>query len=98
MASSFGNATPGDPVQPCPPPPQHWIEIQLLDSDGDPVPNEEYVVTLTDGSNAQGYLDGDGWARFAQLQDAGTCKVSFPRLDSKAWKYDHAEGPKSSGT
>lgn len=64
-----------------------------MDGDGDPVPEEEYLVTLTDGSIVRGYLDQGGWARFAPLQEGGTCKVSFPRLDSMAWKYDHAEGP-----
>ncbi len=94
MASSFGPTPVADPVQPCPSQQQtHWVEIRLLDDDGNPVPNEEYVVTLPDGSDMRGYLDAKGWARFAPLDDGGNCKVSFPGIDSDAWKYDHAEGP-----
>ena len=92
---SFSNDNVADPVQPCPlQEPLHWIEIRLIDSDGDPVPFEEYLVKLTDGSDARGYLDQDGWARLAPVQDPGLCTVSFPRLDSRVWQYDHAEGPK----
>ena len=94
--ASFSSDTVGDPIQPCSQmDPQHWIEIRLLDSDGDPVPFEEYLVTFTDGSDARGYLDQDGWARLAPVQEPGMCRVSFPRLESRIWKYDHAEGPKS---
>lgn len=93
MGSSFGNPDPADPVQPCPLQAGHWLEIRLVDGDGDAIAYEEYLVTLPDGSTAGGYLDEDGWARFAPIQEAGTCQVSFPRLDSPAWKYDHAQGP-----
>lgn len=97
MASSFGNAGVGDPVQGCPTdPPKHWVEIRLLDEDGNPVPNEEYLVTLPDGSDVHGYLDDKGWARFAPLDDAGTCEVSFPEIDGTAWQFDHSEGPRQS--
>ena len=47
----------------------------MLDNDGNPVPNEEYLVTLPDGSNVSGYLDDTGWARFAPLQQAGDCQI-----------------------
>ena len=96
MDTTFSDDASGDTVQPCPQTlPEHWIEIRLLDSDGDPVPFEEYLITLTDGSNANGYLDEGGWARLAPLPAAGMCTVCFPRLDSRTWSYDHAEGPKS---
>ena len=95
MASSFGNAGVGDPVQSCADrPPKHWVEIRLVDQDGKSVPNEEYLVTLPDGSDVRGFLDADGWARFAPLDDAGSCQVSFPGVDGKAWQFDHSEGQK----
>jgi hypothetical protein len=50
-----------------------------------PVANEEYVVTLTDGSKVRGFLDSKGSAHFA-VDDPGTCKVMFPRIDTHAWK------------
>jgi len=74
---------------------RHRIEIRLVDTEGDPVPQEEYLITLPDGSSARGYLDDEGWARLAPLQDGGTYKVSFPRLDGTAWSYDHSDGPKT---
>jgi hypothetical protein len=93
-ATSFGEQPVGDAVQPCPLQPTHWVEIELRDDDGNPVPNEEYLVTLPDGDEVRGYLDDNGWARFAPLDSAGQCKVSFPNIDSKAWKFDSSDGPR----
>lgn len=63
----------------------HWIEIELLDDDGKPVPNEAYVVDLPDGTQSTGVTDGDGKARVSGI-DPGTAKVSFPNLDKSAYK------------
>jgi type VI secretion system secreted protein VgrG len=64
----------------------HWIEIELVDEDGKPVPGEEYQVTLPDGSTvASGTLDGKGKARVEGI-DPGSCKVTFPNLDKDSWK------------
>ena len=64
----------------------HWIEIELVDEEGKPVPGEEYRITLPDGSTvASGTLDGKGKARVDGI-DPGTCKVTFPNLDQSAWK------------
>jgi type VI secretion system secreted protein VgrG len=64
----------------------HWIEIELVDEDGNPVPGEEYQITLPDGSTkASGTLDGKGKAR-AEGVDPGSCKVTFPNLDKNSWK------------
>ena len=84
MADSFGRSAAGA-EQPCPLKKDHWLEIQLLDEEDMPVANEEYVVTLPDGSRVRGYLDADGGARLA-LDDPGNCKVTFPRIDGVAWK------------
>jgi len=65
---------------------KHWIEIELVDEDGNPVPGEEYQITLPDGTTvASGTLDGKGKARVDGI-DPGTCKVTFPNLDQSAWK------------
>lgn len=61
-----------------------WIEIELVDEAGDPVPGESYEITLPDGSKAAGTLDGKGFARVDGI-DPGTCKVTFPNLDKEAW-------------
>ncbi len=61
-----------------------WIEIELVDEEGNPVSGEPYRVTLADGITvADGTLDEKGFARVDHI-DPGTCKVSFahPRRGS----------------
>jgi type VI secretion system secreted protein VgrG len=63
----------------------HWIEIELVDEEGNPVPGEEYQITLPDGSTvASGTLDEKGKARVEGI-DSGSCKVTFPNQDKSAW-------------
>jgi type VI secretion system secreted protein VgrG len=62
-----------------------WIEIELVDEDGNPVPGETYLVTTPDGAVAQGTLDENGFARVEGM-DPGTCKITFPALDKDAWE------------
>jgi uncharacterized protein (DUF2345 family) len=100
-ASSSANqnmspAPAGSPVQACgsapassttqvSPTKEHWISIQLLDEEGHAVPNEDYKITLPDGSTVEGTLDQHGRAKISGL-DSGNCKVSFPDLDGEMWK------------
>ena len=62
-----------------------WIKIKLLNEEQEPVPGEPYQVTLPDGTVAEGTLDGQGCASVEGFEPGG-CKVTFPRLDKKAWK------------
>lgn len=62
-----------------------WVEIELVDEDGQPWPDEYYEVTLPDGKIRKGYLDKDGRAHI-HLPKAEETTVSFPRLDSEAWE------------
>lgn len=62
-----------------------WIEIELVGEDEKPIPSEKYEIELPDGTVAGGTLDGNGFARVEGFE-AGECKVSFPRLDKKAWE------------
>jgi hypothetical protein len=62
-----------------------WIAIQLIDEDGNPVPDVAYSVTLPDGSIMTGSLDDQGFARFDDI-DPGQCQVSFPEIHAKEWK------------
>lgn len=61
-----------------------WIEIEMVDEEGQPWPNEEYELTLPDGSVKRGKLDSHGLAHVA-LPDPGTCQIGFPNLDRRAW-------------
>lgn len=72
--------------------PQHWIEIELVGEDDQPIANEAYEVTLPDQQVVKGNLDAAGWARIDNIASAGTCRVSFPRLDEAAWVV-HAQSP-----
>jgi len=70
-----------------------WIEIELVDESDNPVPGEQYEVTLPDGSVASGMLNGEGWARIAGFAP-GQCKVCFPKLDKDAWEFIESVGEK----
>jgi type VI secretion system secreted protein VgrG len=64
----------------------HFIEINMVDADGKPVPGEAYKVTLPDGTTvADGTLDEKGHARVDNI-DPGNCKVTFPNVDQDAWE------------
>jgi hypothetical protein len=62
-----------------------WIEIELVDEEGEPVPSEKYLIELPDGRKKEGMLDSEGHARVDGI-DPGTCKVTFPNRDAKDWK------------
>jgi len=62
-----------------------WIEIELVDEAGKPVPGERYEIKLPDGRVAKGTLDGKGFARVANT-DPGNCEITFPELDKDAWE------------
>jgi type VI secretion system secreted protein VgrG len=64
----------------------HFVEIKLMDVEGNPVAGEPYRVTLPDGQTvAEGTLDEKGFARVDGI-DPGNCKVTFPNLDESVWK------------
>jgi hypothetical protein len=92
MPETFNDQPVGSAVQSCPqaqstpqPKPVHWIEIQLVGLDARPVSWEEYEITLPTGAKVRGYVDGRGRARVDNIADAGTCQITFPRLDKDAW-------------
>lgn len=63
-----------------------WIEIKLVDEEGEPVPGEQYKITLPDGETvAEGTLDNKGFARVEGFEP-GSCKITFPQLDKDAWE------------
>lgn len=62
-----------------------WIEIELQDRVGNPVPGQRFVLTTSDKQEIMGTLDKDGFARIENIAK-GSCKVSFPDYDKAAWE------------
>lgn len=90
MSETFGTNEAGEPVESCPQKqgPVYWIEIELVDENGDPVPWQEYRLTTSDGKTTlTGYLDETGWSRVDGLTQGGDCKVTFPSLDQDFWQF-----------
>lgn len=56
-----------------------YIEIELEDLDGEPLPNERYIVTLPDGAEKEGNLDENGYAKVENVPP-GAYKIQFPDL------------------
>jgi phage protein D len=57
--------------------PKEWLEIELTDSAGKPVPGKPYRIVLPDGKVIDGTLDDLGKARLDNVAP-GEAKVSFP--------------------
>lgn len=55
------------------------IEISLIDSDNNPVPNEAYEIILADGSKVKGQLDDEGKSVVEDVAP-GPYKVIFQRV------------------
>jgi type VI secretion system secreted protein VgrG len=60
-----------------------WIEIQLDDQDGKPVPNAWFRAEFSDGTVKEGRTGADGRA-WVPGPKAGNVKVSFPGHEEKA--------------
>ena len=61
------------------------MQIELVDQDGEHIPNVRYELELPDGKNKSGNLDADGKAFIAGIEP-GTCKISFPDFDASEWE------------
>ncbi len=67
-----------------------WIEIELLDEDGNPVANEDYILHLPDGRQKQGKLDTNGRAREKDIPP-GSIPIEFPNSDAEHFYSDENE-------
>lgn len=75
----------GDPTK------KSWIELELVDQKGKPVPYERYRIKVPGVDKPmEGFLDEKGLARVDGI-DPGTCQISFPDLDAASWKPE--KGP-----
>jgi hypothetical protein len=54
-----------------------WIEIELTDDEGTPIPSKKYKLLLPDGTEREGTLDGNGHAREENIPP-GPVDVDFP--------------------
>lgn len=73
---------PINPPKPYKPDPAktHWVEIELVDQDGNPLPGKRYRIKTPENMLSESYTDENGKARLEGI-DAGTCEITFPELD-----------------
>ena len=62
-----------------------WVELELVDGEGKPVPHTRYRVVGADGTAREGWTDAQGVARVDGLAP-GECRISFPELAPDAWR------------
>ena len=74
-----------------------WIEIELTDMDGAPMPGERYWIKLPDGTIHEGSLDAQGRAYFGDL-DPGSAEIRWPDRDGDAVTAAPPQGQRSVGT
>jgi uncharacterized Zn-binding protein involved in type VI secretion len=60
---------------------EDYIEFDLKDQSGNPIPNEDFVLTLADGSVRRGRVDGNGHKREDKVP-SGFYSLHFPGLSS----------------
>ena len=63
----------------------HYIEVQLVDEEGNPVTGERVKFKLPNGKIATRITNEEGVAKVVRI-DPGNCEISFPGLDDKAWE------------
>jgi phage baseplate assembly protein gpV len=57
-----------------------WVEVFVVDADGNPRPDTSFDVTGPEGDRVSGTTDSDGKGRVYVSKD-GTCDISFPGVD-----------------
>jgi hypothetical protein len=62
-----------------------WIEVQLIDEQGEPIAGVPFRIVLSDRTVRTGTTSATGVARFDGIP-AGVCKLSFTHLDQDAWE------------
>ena len=64
----------------------HYIEVELVDEAGKPVPGAAVKVTLPDGETvASGSTNEKGLYKVSNI-DPGNCEIHFPDYDDAAWE------------
>ena len=62
-----------------------WIEFELKDEEGDAIPDESYILYLSNGETREGKLDKNGHAKEENVPP-GECKIKFPNLPYAIFK------------
>ena len=57
-----------------------WFRARLLDEEGQPMANEDYVLVDTDGAKRKGKLDSNGEVYSPPLLPVGNCTITFPNI------------------
>ncbi len=81
---ALGDAAPNTPIiRACKTDP-HWIEFELVDARGEPVPGEPFRVRLPDQSLRTGTTGQDGKVRFEGIT-AGDATLCYTGFDKQEW-------------
>jgi hypothetical protein len=67
--------------------PWHFIEIELIDEDDEPVPGIAVRVSLPDGRSDGGTTDDFGLLRLESISKEGGCRIRFPGLRPEAIEH-----------
>jgi len=76
---------PDDPDDVDPPTDTAWVEIELIDQNGEPVPGEPYRLIDSAGRVFKGSLDQQGFKHIDGVAP-GECQVTFPKRDRSVWR------------
>ncbi len=79
--NKFSSKPADDPTLPCAQ--TSWVDIELLDADGNPITDEPYELLLPDGRGISGRLNGKGLTGVDRI-DLGECEIRFPNMHPEA--------------
>jgi hypothetical protein len=57
-----------------------WFRARLVDEDGDPMTNEDYILIDTQGAHRKGKLDANGEVYIPPILPPGDCTIRFPNI------------------
>jgi len=62
-----------------------WVEMEVVDMEGNPVQGKRFLCALPDGSVQEGVLDRTGRVRFDGI-DPGNCSFMLADQDRESWE------------
>jgi hypothetical protein len=65
----------------------NYLEIELVDHDGNTMSNAPYEVVLPSGKKKTGWLNDEGYARVL-VTNPEECQVIFPELEEGSWEKE----------